>query len=51
MHKRSLEIAGIQLANIKTEIEKIISEDIPKMEKALMEAGAPWIEGQPIPEY
>jgi photosystem II stability/assembly factor-like uncharacterized protein len=51
MHKRSLEIAGEQMAAIKIEVEQIVSEEIPKMEKALMDAGAPWLEGQPIPEY
>jgi hypothetical protein len=50
-HKRSLEIGGEQMNALKTELEKIIIEDIPKAEKALMEIGAPWIEGQPIPEY
>jgi hypothetical protein len=51
MHKRSLEIAAEQLAEIKIEILKIVNEDIPKMEKALMDAGAPWLDGQPIPEF
>ncbi len=51
MHKRSLEIAGEEFVVIKAELEKILNEDIPKLEKALIEAGAPWIDGQPIPEY
>lgn len=50
-HERSLEIAGEQFNKLKAELEKILNVDIPKVEKALMEAGAPWIEGQPIPEF
>lgn len=49
MHKRSLEIAKNQLGDINEKMEKIVKEDIPKLERALINAGAPWIEGQAIP--
>jgi photosystem II stability/assembly factor-like uncharacterized protein len=50
-HKRNLEIAAEQFAELKTKLENILNYRIPLVEKALIEAGAPWIEGQPIPEY
>jgi len=28
-----------------------MNEKLPGIEKALIDAGAPWMEGQPIPEY
>jgi len=28
-----------------------MNEKLPGIEKALIDAGAPWIDGQPIPEY
>jgi photosystem II stability/assembly factor-like uncharacterized protein len=48
--KRSLEIAQSQFAGLKLEFEHILNEQLPAMEKALQEAGAPWVEGQRIPE-
>jgi len=47
-HKRSLELANKQFGTIKTELEKQINIEIPKLEKLLIEADAPWIEGQPL---
>jgi hypothetical protein len=49
-HRRSLEIAKSQFADIREKLEHIRLNRIPELEKALQEAGAPWIEGQPIPE-
>ena len=49
-HKKSLEIAKSQFADFRVELESLISVEIPKFEKALINAGAPWVEGQPIPE-
>jgi photosystem II stability/assembly factor-like uncharacterized protein len=48
--ERSLEIAYSEFAGLKAALEKIIDQKFPEMEKALRQAGAPWIEGQPIPE-
>jgi hypothetical protein len=49
--ERSLGIAQSQFAELKLELESILNKQIPAMEKALREAGAPWLEGQPIPKY
>lgn len=46
----TFEIAKREFAEIKTALENILDRKIPVIEKALMEAGAPWMEGQPIPE-
>ncbi len=48
MHKRNLEIAATEL---KKNLENIINMELPKIEDALKAAGAPWFDGQPIPEY
>ncbi|UCG53797.1 MAG: glycosyl hydrolase [Candidatus Latescibacterota bacterium] len=48
--KRSLEIAYSEFAELKAALERIIDQQFPQMEKALRQAGAPWVEGQPIPE-
>ena len=49
MHKRSLEIAKDQFSKIKESMEKILYQDIPALEKDLINSGAPWVEGQVLP--
>ncbi|MCB9050900.1 MAG: glycosyl hydrolase [Lewinellaceae bacterium] len=49
MHRRSLEIARSGLSSIKAELSRITGQQIPQLEKAMAEAGAPWIEGQALP--
>ena len=49
-HKRSLEIAGQQYKEFKKLLDSILSDKLPKLEKELQDAGAPWINGQPVPE-
>jgi photosystem II stability/assembly factor-like uncharacterized protein len=49
--KRSLEIAGSQFAELKKELDNILNVKLPALEKALIDAGAPWVAGQPIPGY
>ena len=49
-HKRSLEIADTQFREFKTELKNILNEQLPRLEKALQDSGAPWVRGQPIPE-
>jgi len=49
--RRSLEIAGSDFQKLKTKLEGIVNTEIPQIEKALKEAGAPYIDGQEIPEY
>jgi photosystem II stability/assembly factor-like uncharacterized protein len=48
--RRSLEIAAGQFEELKTALKEIVDRQIPAMEKALADAGAPWVEGQPIPD-
>ena len=50
MHKENIEIGKKQLAGLKTELMNITDSVLPGIEKSLKEAGAPWIEGQPISE-
>jgi photosystem II stability/assembly factor-like uncharacterized protein len=50
LHKQSLEVAKKMLADIMGDIERLSTEAIPKMEKELQEAGAPYILGQPLPK-
>ncbi len=48
-HKRSLEIAQKALTTIKNKLAQVVNQDIPNLERALRDAGAPWIEGQAFP--
>ena len=48
-HKRSLEIARGQFSKIKSELEQILNQEMPQLERALIAAGAPWVEGQLLP--
>jgi len=41
MHKRSFEIAVTEFNKIKNEIEEIVNNKLPELEKALQKAGAP----------
>lgn len=50
-HRQSLEIAKEEFENLKSEVEDISTNAIPKMESALKAVGAPWIEGQALPKY
>ena len=47
--RQSLDIAKDELATIKRELATIVNREIPGLEQALMEAGAPWIHGQALP--
>ena len=47
--KRSFEIARDEFAGLRAELKDALEQRIPEMERALSEAGAPWIEGQSIP--
>lgn len=49
-HVKSMEIAREQLKGIKSELETIHTQEIPRMESGLKAAGAPWIEGQALPK-
>lgn len=49
-HQKSLEIAKRQLGGIKEKLEVLRLTTIPGLERDLAAAGAPWFEGQPLPE-
>jgi len=49
--KRSLELAGNQFSILKNDLDIILNTRLPKIEKKLMDAGAPWMNGMPVPEY
>lgn len=49
-HNRSLEIAEDLYQKLKSDMSNILDIQIPLIEKEMMEAGAPWVEGQAIPE-
>ncbi len=50
MHKRSLAIAKSEYETFRAQLADIHDRRIPETEKLMTEAGAPWMEGQPIPE-
>jgi len=50
MHKRNMEIAKKQYKAIKAKYEKIKKETIPQLERELVKVGAPYIEGQELPD-
>lgn len=48
--RKSLAIANEQFVGLRERLEDIRLVQVPAVEKALIDAGAPWMEGQPIPE-
>lgn len=46
----SLTVAKQEFNDIRNQFETIRTQTIPQLEKALTEAGAPWMRGQPVPE-
>jgi photosystem II stability/assembly factor-like uncharacterized protein len=51
LHKHSLEIAETEFKQLRKYLNEIVNIKLPQIEKSLRDAGAPWMEGQPIPEY
>jgi len=47
-HRRSLEIADAEIAELQTLIESA-QQEVTNLLKELIDAGGPWIEGQPLP--
>ena len=48
--RRNLDIAESQFIELKKDIDNVLNIKLPAIEKALIDAGAPWIMGQQIPE-
>lgn len=49
MHRRSLEIARAELGAVRTELNQLLEQKIPQLERDMAKTGAPWVEGQPLP--
>ncbi len=49
-HRRSLDIARIELAEIKRDLEQVVNQDMPALDARLQQAGAPWTPGAEIPD-
>ena len=50
LNRQSLDIAASELDAVMPRIEAIYRERIPEIEKALQDAGAPWIQGTDLPD-
>jgi hypothetical protein len=48
--EKSLEIARQEFKTFKTELDRVVRQELPVLEKEIQAAGAPWLEGQEIPE-
>lgn len=48
-HKKTMGIVNKQITNFKTELSKI-NQELSELSKALLAAGAPWVESEQIPE-
>ena len=49
-HKASFEMAEKEHSKIKTALVPIIKEEIPAMKQSLIKAGAPYMQGEELPE-
>jgi chromosome segregation ATPase len=49
MHKKSVSLAQEEITEMLPKVKKLYEEEIPRMERALMAAGAPWMEGMVMP--
>lgn len=49
-HRNSLQIAQKEVGGMLSRLKEISGQEIPALYKKLKEAGAPWIEGMPLPE-
>jgi hypothetical protein len=49
--RKSLEIANSQYQQVKAQLEDIRQNLLPQLEAQLTAAGAPWMRGQPLPNW
>ncbi|MDT8449432.1 MAG: hypothetical protein RQ847_04590, partial [Wenzhouxiangellaceae bacterium] len=49
-HEMSLDIAEREFTDVRAELNRLVEQRIPALEKALHDAGAPWTPGAPVPE-
>ena len=50
MLRTSLDIARREYQALKVKLDAAIYQQLPQLEKALHDAGAPWLPGQPLPQ-
>lgn len=50
MHKKSVSLAQEEIDEMMPKVKKLYEEEIPALERALMAAGAPWMEGMVMPK-
>jgi len=48
-HTMSLDIAEREFNDVRAELNQIVEQRIPTLERALQQAGAPWTPGSPVP--
>jgi hypothetical protein len=48
-HRRSLEIATEQFAEVRAELDRLLEVDLPALENELDAAGVPWTPGRGVP--
>jgi len=48
-HRRSLEIASSEFADVRAQLNQLIEQRLPTLEQRLLDAGAPWMPGNPVP--
>lgn len=48
-HVRMMDLAEDEFAGIKADINTLLNEALPAFEKKLLDAGAPWVPGMPLP--
>ena len=49
-HRRSLEIAREEFAEMRDDLDRLIRRDLPSLETRLDAAGVPWTPGRPTPQ-
>lgn len=49
-HERSLQIAESEFTALRDRVNRYHQQTLPALERRLIEAGAPWTPGQPLPE-
>jgi len=49
-HEMSLDIAERKFAEVRSELNGLVETRIPALEQALLDAGAPWMPGSPVPD-
>jgi hypothetical protein len=49
-HLRSMDLAEAEYADLRARVNAFTQQELPALEQALLDAGAPWTRGQRLPE-